>query len=150
MRAIVRAAGPWEYFCRKVQIGHPSDCWEWRASCGTPGYGNWCFGKMQAAHRAAYKLFKGKPQGLVLHRCGNRKCCNPDHLYDGTYTDNRRDSEAHGTAPIGSRHGQAKLTENQVLEIRRDKRKRKEIAAAYGISPTSVTYIKQGATWGWL
>jgi hypothetical protein len=105
---------------------------------------------MQAAHRAAYKLFKGKPQGLVLHRCGNRKCCNPDHLYDGTYTDNRRDSEAHGTAPIGSRHGQAKLTENQVLEIRRDKRKRKEIAAAYGISPTSVTYIKQGATWGWL
>jgi hypothetical protein len=51
---------------------------------------------------------------------------------------------------MGSRHGQAKLTENQVLEIRRDKRKRKEIAAAYGISPTSVTHIKQGTTWGWL
>jgi hypothetical protein len=119
-------------------------------SCGTPGYGNWGFRGMQGAHRASYKLFKGEPSGMVLHKCGNRKCCNPDHLYDGTYKDNRRDSEMHGTAPLGSRHGQAKLTEDQVIKIAQDKRKRKEIAGDYGISLTTVTNIKRGNSWGWL
>jgi len=150
MLHIVRAAGPWEYFCRKVRIGQPCNCWEWMGSCGTPGYGNWGLGGVQAAHKATYRLFNGEPAGLVLHRCGNRKCCNPDHLYDGTYKDNRRDSEVHGTAPIGSRNGQSKLTEEQVLAIRADKRQRKVIAAEYGVSPTAITNIRQGTTWGWL
>jgi hypothetical protein len=153
MSHIVKAAGPWEYFTRKVRIGRPDTCWEWMGSCGTPGYGNWGFHGMQAAHRATYKLFNGEPVGLVLHRCGNRKCCNPDHLYDGTYKDNRRDSELHGTAPLGNRHGQARLTEEQVIEIRaalRRGERRKDIALRYQVSPTTVTHIKTGACWGWL
>jgi hypothetical protein len=87
---------------------------------------------------------------MVLHKCGNRKCCNPDHLYDGTYQDNRRDSEVHGTAPLGSRHGQSKLTEKQVLAIRRDLRRHWVIADQYGVARTTVTRIKSGATWDWL
>lgn len=150
MRSIVKASGPWEYFCRKVRLGRPQDCWEWLGSCGTPGYGNWGFGGMQGAHRATFKLFYGEPKAMVLHKCGNRKCCNPDHLYDGTSKDNRRDAEAHGTAPIGSRHGQAKLTEKQVLAIRADQRLREIIAADYRISKTTVTHIKRRNTWGWL
>jgi hypothetical protein len=150
MRHIVKASGPWEYFCRKVAIGHPSKCWEWLGSCGTPGYGNWGLGKMQAAHRATYRLFNGEPTGMVLHKCGNRRCCNPDHLYDGTSTQNRRDAEMHGTAPIGSRHGQSKLSEAQVLAIRKDERMHKLIAAEYGVSRTAITHIKLRSTWGWL
>ena len=150
MVQIIKAVGPWEYFCRKVQIGPPNVCWEWMASCGTPGYGNWGLGGAQAAHRAAYKLFNGEPSGMVLHKCGNRKCCNPDHLYTGTSKQNRRDAESHGTAPLGSRHGQAKLTEEQVLAIRKDMRQRKVIAAEYNVSPTAITHIKQKTTWKWL
>lgn len=150
MKRIIRAVGPWEYFCRKVRIGHPSTCWEWMDSCGTPGYGNWGLGKPQAAHRATYKLFNGEPRGMVLHKCGNRKCCNPDHLYDGTSQQNRKDAELHGTAPIGSRHGQAKLTEEQVIAIRKDKRQRKVIAKEYKVSPTAITHIRQKNTWQWL
>jgi hypothetical protein len=120
------------------------------ASCGTPGYGNWGFGGMQGAHRATYRLFNGEPVGLVLHKCGNRKCCNPDHLYDGTYQDNRRDSEAHGTAPLGSRHGQSKLTEKQVLAIRHDLRPHKVIANEHGVARTTITKIKLRETWDWL
>jgi hypothetical protein len=123
------------------------------ASCGTPGYGNWGLGGVQAAHRATYKLFNGEPKGLVLHRCGNRKCCNPDHLYDGTWEDNRRDSERHGTAPVGSRHGGSKLTESDVMEIRAALRRgelQKDVAARYGISRAYVSQINTGTTWGWL
>jgi hypothetical protein len=120
------------------------------ASCGTAGYGNWGFGGMQGAHRATYRLFNGEPVGLVLHKCGNRKCCNPDHLYDGTYQDNRRDSEEHGTAPLGSKHGQSKLTEKQVLAIRHDLRPHKVIANEHGVARTTITKIKLGETWGWL
>ena len=150
MPHIVQAAGPWEYFCRKVRIGHPSDCWEWMGSCGAPGYGNWGHKGASAAHRATYNLFYGEPSGMVLHRCGNRRCCNPGHLYDGNHIDNRRDSESHGTAPLGSRHGQAKLTEAQVLAIKQDNRQRKIVAKEYGVSPTCITHIRQGSTWGWL
>lgn len=150
MRHIVRASEPWEYYCRKVAIKDPSSCWEWMGSCGTPGYGNWGLGGAQAAHRATYRLFYGEPFGMVLHKCGNRRCCNPDHLYDGTSQQNRRDAEAHGRAPIGSRHGQSKLTEEQVLAIRTDSRQRKIIAAEYGVSPTAVTHVKQRTTWAWL
>jgi len=153
MRHTVKAAGPWEYFCRKVAIGNPNDCWEWQASCGTPGYGNWGHGKPGAAHRATFKLFNGEPNGLVLHKCGNRKCCNPNHLYDGTWDDNRRDSEEHGTAPLGSRHGLSKLTEEDVLEINaalKAGEMHKDIAARFPISPTNISHIKAGSTWGWL
>ena len=150
MRHIVRSSGPWEYYCRKVAIKHPDECWNWMGSCGSPGYGNWGLGGVQAAHRATYKLFNGEPKGMVLHKCGNRRCCNPDHLYDGTSKDNRRDQERHGTAPLGSRHGKAKLTEQQVLKIRIDDRQRRIIANEYKVSEAAITHIKQRTTWSWL
>lgn len=150
MTSIVRATEPWEYYCRKVAINHPSKCWEWMGSCGAPGYGNWGLGGVQGAHRATYRLFYGEPSNMVLHKCGNRRCCNPNHLYDGTSQQNRRDAESHGMAPVGSRHGQSKLTEGQVLAIRNDNRQRKVIAAEYGVSPTAITNIKRRKTWAWL
>ena len=76
MKHSVRAAGPWEYFCRKVDIKHPRECWNWLASCGTPGYGNWYYSifdlpKAGAAHRRSYMLFNGYvDSGVVIcHTC---------------------------------------------------------------------------------
>lgn len=107
---------------------------------------------MKGAHRATYELFYGQIEGglYVLHRCGRRCCCNPDHLYLGTQKQNMSDMIAHGTVAIGSRHGQAKLTESDVLAIRRDERMRKDIASDYGVSPTAIHHIKTGSTWSWL
>lgn len=77
---------------------------------------------MSKAHRVAWDLTYGPiPDGmLVLHRCDNPSCVRPDHLFLGTQTDNMLDRKAKGRGNHrrGSRHGRAKLTEAQVLEIR--------------------------------
>ncbi len=71
-------------------------CWEWLGQIGKNGYG--AFGqKKKSAHRSSFVLSKGQPRNLVLHKCNNKKCCNPDHLYDGTYKENTRDAIRAGT-----------------------------------------------------
>ena len=155
MRHMVTAAGPWEYFLRKVRIGKPCDCWEWMGSCGTPGYGNWGMGGQKAAHRATYILFNGTINrgSVVRHTCDNRKCCNPDHLVIGTRSDNSSDMVKRGRSAKGESHSQVKLTEDDVREIRVLIRKGamcKDIAPLFAVTPTCVSHIKRGNTWGWL
>jgi len=72
------------------------ECWEWLNGCGEGGYGNFSIGELgiHAAHVAAFMFTHDtKPQHWVLHRCNNPRCCNPNHLYDGTPSDNALDRE---------------------------------------------------------
>ena len=162
MRHIVRASTAHGYFHGKVRVGAPDECWPWLASCGNHGYGNWHFllaGKIsQTAHRAAFTLFKGEPVGQVNHHCGNRRCCNPAHLYDGTQRQNHEDSVEHGThSPPphfqGERIGTAKLTEDQVRAIKRRLaagETQTNLARDFGVHLSTVHLIKTGRNWGWL
>lgn len=69
-------------------------CWNWAGSTNGKGYGQMTFrGRGITAHKASYEAHIGPiPSGmLILHKCDNRACINPEHLYAGTYKDNRRD-----------------------------------------------------------
>jgi hypothetical protein len=90
----------------KFTVG--DDCWEWTAAM-TYGYGAIGAGsgsrRTLKAHRVMWEWFNGPiPEGLhILHRCDNRRCVRPDHLYPGTDADNVRDMWERGRAVIWQR-----------------------------------------------
>lgn len=65
-------------------------CWEWQGSCCNSGYGQISrHGGMVATHRAAYEALVGPiGENTVHHKCGNRACCNPQHLELATMREN--------------------------------------------------------------
>lgn len=104
-------------------------CWLWTCSKKAKGYGQYTVwpGHVVLAHRYAYELMRGPiPDGLgVLHRCDNPPCVNPDHMFLGTRADNNRDMVEKGRArhsgPRGEANSSAKLTEDSVRAIRRER-----------------------------
>src|SRR6185436_17900252 len=95
------------------------------------------------------------PDGLmVCHHCDNKPCVRPDHLYVGTRADNTRDAYARGQKlpNRGSRASTAKLTESQVIEIRRrwaspDRPRYAELMQEYGMSLSALFNVVHRVTW---
>lgn len=75
-----------------------SGCWLWTGACNKQGYGKMTLRvntirTYSTAHRESYKHFIGPipKDKQVLHTCDVASCCNPDHLYLGTTSDNQKD-----------------------------------------------------------
>ena len=101
-------------FWKKVNKKNEDGCWEWLGGKSPSGYGLFIYrGKQWKTHRFSYLLHNGSmPSGLhVLHKCDNRACVNPSHLFAGTHQDNIADAVRKG------RFGR-KLTAEDVLAIR--------------------------------
>jgi hypothetical protein len=125
-------------------------CWIWTGFRNEKGYGGFSVNnRTTKAHRVSYQMYVGQiTDGLhVLHRCDNRRCVNPDHLFLGTNADNTADKVRKGRQQKGSQFPQAKLSEQQILEIRMDPRKCRDIGAEYGISHSAVSEIKLLKRW---
>lgn len=101
-----------------------SGCWIWQQSTDSSGYGAvMCAGVYYRTHRLALHLWKGFDLNSLLyvcHHCDIPACCNPDHLFTGTQRDNMRDSARKGRHADfkGSKHGKAKVDEDDVLLLR--------------------------------
>lgn len=149
----------------------PDSCWPWAAGKFKQGYGSFRAGdKMLKAHRIAWTLTQSQiPHGLwACHRCDNRPCCNPVHLFLGTDKDNARDRENKGrgnqpkgdrsgsrlhpeSRPRGEAHYEAKLTACKVVEIRAlyaaGGTSQRRLAAQFGVDKSVIYRVINRKTW---
>lgn len=148
-------------FWDKVNKHSDKECWEWTAFIHPSGYGTFRLrGKEILSHRMAWTLAHGKiPDGLcVCHKCDNRICCNPKHLFLGTYEDNAHDRDMKKRTVVpdnrGSKHGMSKLSESDVKEIKKllsaGVMTKIQIAEKFGVARQTISGIGLGNRWGWL
>lgn len=151
-----RAARDVERFNNGYIVNEQTGCWEWQKNIQINGYGHMKHsGKARSAHRVSYEMHNGEiPKGFyVLHKCDNRCCVNPQHLFVGTASDNRKDMQSKGRHAHGERVNTAKMTEAQIIEIYAlsdGGLGSPRIAKKYGISTTMAWNIKTGKSWSHL
>lgn len=93
-------------FWAKVDIKGEDDCWLWKASVNSKGYGSFAInGSGVSAHKIAWALSKNDgilsdSKSHVMHSCDVRNCVNPKHLSLGTALDNARDAIQKGRVVV--------------------------------------------------
>lgn len=126
-----------------------SVCWQWIA--GGNNYGVFHYlGKPFSAHRFSFLLAHGQLPAMVLHKCDNKKCVNPDHLYAGDALANAADASKRGLLPVGAANNQTKLTPDQVLEIRKRVASGQSLLSVskdFPVSYQAVRQIIKGKAW---
>lgn len=125
-------------------------CYLWLGTLSKrTGYGQlWWDGRAQSAHRLAWSDRHGPiDEGLdVCHRCDNRACVNPDHLFLGTNDENMADMAAKGRAASGLRNVNGKLTPDQIAAIRvapKGYGTGRRLAKLYGVSNSTISAVRR-------
>lgn len=140
-------------FWKHVNKLSANECWEWAGSRHYKGYGQFRLDKMVKAHRFSFKLAYPetgvKDSDVIMHKCDNPPCVNPNHLELGTHRLNCYDMIKKGRMKRakGINTGLAKLTDDAVRSIRADSRPQREIARDYGVSQPLIGMVKRGEIW---
>lgn len=139
-------------FWSKVEIGQ--SCWNWIGTSAGKGYGGLSYGphisrRTLLAHRVAFTIANGPiPEGMtVSHLCHNRRCVRARHMIAEPIKANL------GRSIVGEGHRDAKLTEQQVLDIRAafdSGTRQMELVRRYGVNPGTISDIVRRQTWRYL
>lgn len=144
MRVELTASAFWD------SVSKSDGCWTWKGATNNKGYGRFKFqGASYGAHRLAFVLGKDTAlpgSVLVCHRCDNRRCVNPAHLFLGTIQDNNQDMTDKGRAraPLGLRNGRGKLSPEDIQAIRESAERQVDLCIKYGVSDGHISRIKSG------
>jgi len=141
-------------------LGPWGNCWEWSSRLSKKGYGQFGCSRHNkkinhSSHRVSYEMFTGKLLGTycACHKCDNRKCVNPTHLFPGTILDNNidRDNKGRNNALRGEEHNMSKLTWAQVHEIRKLYNTTTlsfvKLAKMFQVSYVEISYIVNNSHW---
>lgn len=155
-------------FYSKINPPNVAGCMEWKAGRNIKGYGMFSVRyNNYASHRIAWFLVNGQiPSGMIVcHKCDNPSCCNPEHLFLGTFLDNNRDRAVKGRSYIpppgerseqmkvaaarGENNGAAKLTQDDITRIRSLKNSlpQSEIALMFKVNQSSISRILGNKRW---
>ncbi len=142
------------------KVDKSGDCWVWTAAKRGNGYGAFKIDrKMHQAHRLAYEYTFGKiPEGLfACHKCDNRICVNPHHIFLGTNSDNMKDAWNKGRLVKirnndhfrGKINVNASLTREKVLYLKslltnKGTKTVKQIAKEEGIKYSTMLAVSSG------
>lgn len=141
-----------------------SECINWKGS-KSKGYGTvWFNGKHHRAHRLSfcshYRLSLADIEGMVImHKCDNPSCVNPEHLLAGTQEENNKDRDLKGRQRNGAHvlrgenHYIAKLTNYQAECIRKEyvsmsrTHGTRALAKKYGVGQQTISKIVRSKTY---
>ena len=88
---------------------------------------------------------------VTRHLCNNKFCINPWHIIYGTQQENINDRQKAGRQAKGSKNGFAKLTEEEVKEIKfflkQNNLTQTEIAKIFKTSNANISSIKNHKLW---
>lgn len=135
------------------KVKKTNGCWNWTASVDKPyGYGKFCIKyKNYKAHRIAYQLTNGyiTRDQFVLHKCDNRRCVNPSHLYIGDQTQNMMDMISRNRNPFflkGFDHPKSRFSRKDILEIREKCRElsQKKVSKIFNCGQQTISKIITG------
>lgn len=150
----IQYESPEDRFWAKVAIAGPDECWPWTGARRRGGYGQFQWREMAnrplIASRVAFYLDQGYWPTAVRHRCDNPPCCNPAHLQAGSHAENMNDAVVRNRVAHGRRLPHARLTEDQVREIRRmslEGASQAEIGRVLEIPSRTVGFVVTGRTW---
>ena len=134
-----------ERFKENIKISKKTECWIWTGSFFQSGYGRIMFDYTNyRAHRLSYLLHIGQIADdlVVCHKCDNKKCVNPSHLFLGTVLDNVKDRVEKGRTAKNEKAAKCKLSNRQVNNIRKMKGRLTVIAKKYKVAPSTIERIR--------
>ena len=120
-------------------------CWEWQGNINPDGYGSISFlGTYKVVHIRACEAKYGRHRmesEVTRHLCGNKICCNSEHLRFGTQHENSVDALKHRS------NKRLKFEEKDIIDIRNSSETNATLAKEYGTTHASISLIKHRKRW---
>ena len=141
-------------FLRYVDKRRPNECWPWKGSISSSGYGEFRVEQTNdqgptGAHRVAWEIKHGAipRRKIVCHSCDKHRCVNTAHMFVGSHADNSRDMVVKGRSRRGTSHWNARFSEDEIRAIRSAAPPYSRIAAKFKTNTGTISDIRNRKAW---